>query len=120
MTWYGIVNNSMEIFYVNRKIEKICTDDKFAQKALGKGGALVLRERLKQMRSAVCLEDLRLQPGGWHELKGDRKGELSCSLLGLKRLVFMPADDPCPIKPDGGLDWSKVTAVINLEIVDYH
>ena len=110
----------MEISYANRRIEKICTDEKAARKELGHDGAKVLRKRLDQMRYVESLEDLRLQAGGWHELVGDRKGELACSLTKLKRLVFMPANDPIPTKPDGGLDWSKITAVMNIEIVDYH
>jgi len=72
------------------------------------------------MRGARCLEDLRMLPGNWHELKGDRKGQLACSLLGRNRLIFTPADNPRPTKPDGGLDWSRVTAVENIEIEDYH
>ena len=82
--------------------------------------ALVLRDRLDQMNDARNLEDLRWLPGGWHELKGDRKGQLACSLSGRVRLIFTPAHDPLPTKPDGGLDWTRVTAVENLEIVDYH
>jgi len=110
----------MEISYANSKIRKICTDDKAAQKVLGKAGTEVLRERLQQMFDAETLEKLRFSPGAWHELIGDRKGQLACSLLKRVRLVFVPANDPLPVKPDGGLDWSEVTAVINLEIVDYH
>ncbi|MDR3183339.1 MAG: hypothetical protein LBT89_10590 [Planctomycetaceae bacterium] len=66
------------------------------------------------------LAELRFSDGSWHELSGNRKGELACSLLGLKRLIFVPANHPTPAKPDGGLDWSKITAVMNVEIVDYH
>ena len=110
----------MEISYANRKIEKICTDDRVAIKELGHDGAKLLRYRLEQMRDAESLEVLRFEAGSWHELTGDRKGQLACSITRLKRLVFMPANDPIPTKPDGGLDWSKVTAVMNIEIVDYH
>jgi len=110
----------MEISYANSRIQKICTDEKVAQKELGKDGAKVLRTRLDHMRDAESLDELRFAPGAWHELAGDRKGQLACSLRGLKRLVFVPASDPRPTKPDGGLDWSQVTAVMNLEIVDYH
>jgi len=110
----------MDISYANSRIQKICTDDKAARKVLGKAGTEVLRERLQQMFDADNLEKLRFAPGAWHELIGDRKGQLACSLLKRVRLVFVPANDPLPIKPDGGLDWSEITAVMNLEIVDYH
>jgi len=110
----------MEIFYANSRIQKICTDDKVARKILGHEGAKVLKQRLKQMRDAENLETLRYAPGDWHELAGDRKWQLACSLRGLDRLVFTPANNPVPTKPDGGLDWLEVTVVMNIEIVDYH
>ena len=110
----------MDISYANRRIEKICTDEKAARKELGTDGAKVLRKRLDQIREAENLEDVRFQAGGWHELVGDRKGQLACSITKLKRLIFSPANDPIPTKPDGGLDWSKVTAVVNIEMDDYH
>jgi len=55
-----------------------------------------------------------------HELKSDRRGQLAVDVSKNERLVFEPADDPPPTKPDGGLDWSQVTAVRILEVVDYH
>jgi proteic killer suppression protein len=72
------------------------------------------------MRAAENLETLRFATGDWHELTGSRKGEFACSLSGRVRLIFVPANEPLPTKPDGGLDWSNITAVMNLEVVDYH
>ena len=37
-----------------------------------------------------------------------------------KRLVFQPDHEPTPIKRDGGIDWSQVTAVTIVFIGDYH
>lgn len=36
------------------------------------------------------------------------------------RLIFEVANDPKPTKPDGGLDWTKTTAIRILGIEDYH
>jgi len=110
----------MDISYANSKIRKICTDAKVARKTLGNVCADILIDRLLQMEDAQNLAALRFAPGDWHELIGDRKGQLACSLLKRVRLIFTPANDPRPTKPDGGLDWSQVTAIENLEIVDYH
>jgi proteic killer suppression protein len=66
------------------------------------------------------LEKLRFAPGDWHELSGNRKGEIACSVSGLLRLIFIPANVPRPTKPDGGLDWTRVTAIMNLDIINYH
>jgi proteic killer suppression protein len=113
---------TMDISYVSSRIQKICTDDKTAHKELGKDGAKILRHRLDQMEMEMenNLEALRNTAGNYHELTGDRKRQIACSLNGRNRLIFTPANDPRPIKPNGGLDWSKVTAVMNIEIVDYH
>ncbi len=36
------------------------------------------------------------------------------------RLILVAADDPIPLKPDGGLDWKQVTTIEIIEIADYH
>ena len=80
----------------------------------------VLTSRLIQIAEADNLEELRHRPGHWHELTGDRWGQLAASLDGLNRLIFEPNDDPRPTKDDGGLDWSAVTEIVIVEIADYH
>ncbi|MPN55125.1 hypothetical protein SDC9_202804 [bioreactor metagenome] len=32
----------------------------------------------------------------------------------------MPKHDPVPTLPSGGLDWSRVTEILILEVIDYH
>jgi len=110
----------MEIAYANSRIEKICTDAKKAKKELGHVGTKVLLQRLNQLANEPNLEKLRFYPGNFHELTGNRWGQLAVNLEGLTRLIFEPYHDVRPTKPDGGLDWSAVTSVIIIEIVDYH
>jgi proteic killer suppression protein len=110
----------MKVAYANSRIQKLCTDEKYARKKLGENVAKFLRQRIKQMEEAESLDQLRHAAGDWHELIGDRKGQLACSVSGLTRLVFTPANAPLPTNPGCGLDWSQVIAVINLEIVYYH
>ncbi|WP_229548556.1 hypothetical protein [Nostoc sp. CHAB 5836] len=50
----------------------------------------------------------------------NRAGQLSLDLDGPYRLIFEPADQPIPLKPDGGLDWDKVTAVEILGVENTH
>ena len=45
---------------------------------------------------------------------------LSLDLDGPYRLYFRPAQDPPPAKPDGGLDWSRVTEVVIEKVYDPH
>lgn len=63
---------------------------------------------------------MRGLPGRCHELKADRQGQLAIELHGGKRLILAPNHDPVPCKPDGGLDWARVTCVTIIEVVDYH
>jgi proteic killer suppression protein len=53
-------------------------------------------------------------------LTGDRRGQLSLDLVHPYRLIIEPADDPVPCKADGGLDWSRVTAIRVLGVEDTH
>ena len=67
------------------------------------------------------MEVIRSLPGSrCHELKGNRKGQLSLDLKHPYRLIIEPADDPIPYKTDGGLDWTRVTIVRVIEVIDYH
>jgi proteic killer suppression protein len=63
---------------------------------------------------------MRGLPGRCHELTGDKPGQLALNVSGNYRLIFEPADASIERKPDGGLDWTKVTAVRILGVEDYH
>ena len=82
--------------------------------------AKLIRRRLDELRAAPVLEAIRNLPGRCHELKGDRALQLSIDLDGPYRLIFSPSANPRPTKPDGGLDWTQVTAVVINEVVDTH
>lgn len=82
--------------------------------------AKLIRRRLDDLRAAPVLEMMRKLPGRCHELKGNRAQQLSIDLDGPYRLIFRPFANPLPTKPDGGLDWTKVTAVVIEEVVDTH
>ena len=83
--------------------------------------AKLLRRRLDEFRAAENLEIMRSLPQvRCHELKGNREGTLSVDLDHPYRLIFEPASTPIPRKSDGGLDWTKVTAIRVLTIEDYH
>ena len=82
--------------------------------------AKLIRRRLDDLRAAQTLEVMRNLPGRCHELKGNRSGQLSIDLDGPYRLLFTPAHNPRPEKPDGGLDWTRVTAVILVGVVNTH
>jgi len=111
----------MEVVFANRKLQKLCSDAKRMKADLGVACAQKLQQRLAELSAVDRLEDLRLLPSPrCHELSGDRAGQLAVDLKHPQRLIFQPDDHPVPRKADGGLDWSLVTRVLILEIVDYH
>ena len=82
--------------------------------------AKLIRRRLDDLKAAACLEVMRRLPGRCHELRGDHAGELSLDLDGPYRLLFRPAQEPAAVKPDGGLDWSRVIAIVLVGVEDTH
>ena len=89
-----------------------------AEKKLGAASARKLKVRLVALEAAARVTDL--VAGNPHPLKGDRLGQFALDLAGGWRLVFAPAHDPCPTRPDGGIEWSQVTIVSIEYIGDYH
>lgn len=82
--------------------------------------AKLIRRRLDDLRAAPTLESMRHLPGRCHELRENRAGQLSIDLDGPYRLLFSIGDNPVPVKPDGGLDWSKVTTIVVLGVENTH
>lgn len=108
----------MEVRYKDKKIRDLCERQAVAEKKLGADSARKLKVRLVALEAAARVTDL--VAGNPHPLKGDRLGEFALDLAGGRRLVFAPAHDPCPKRPDGGIDWSLVTIVSIRYIGDYH
>lgn len=108
----------MEVRYKDKKIRDLCEKQAVAEKKLGAASARKLKVRLVALEAAARVTDL--VAGNPHPLKGDRIGEFALDLVGGWRLVFAPAHDPCPTRPDGGIEWSQVTIVSIEYIGDYH
>ncbi len=110
----------MNIEFHSTKLQKQCCSEKAMAAEWGVNMAKRLKRRLADLEAAGTLEDMRRLPGGCHPLKGNRAGQLAVHLVHPQRLVFRPDHDPPPLKPDGGLDWSGVTDILILGVVDYH
>lgn len=108
----------MEVRYKDKKIRELCEKQAVAEKKLGAASARKLKLRLVALEAAARVTDL--VAGNPHPLKGDRLEQFALDLAGGWRLVFAPAHDPCPTRPDGGIEWSQVTIVSIEYIGDYH
>lgn len=110
----------LEIAFTSTAVAALCNDEKLARRKLGAPCAKKLKARLDDLDAVANLAVMAMLPGKCHELKGTRLGQLGIELFGGTRLVITPNHDPIPRKADGGLDWSAVTAVTVIEVVDYH
>lgn len=90
----------MDITYKNKKIEKICTDAKTAERTYGKEMAEKIHQRIDEMMTQFHI-------GRCHPLSQNRKGQYAVDLVHPYRLVFKKNGD-------------KIQIANILEIVDYH
>ncbi len=111
----------MDIRFKNRQLNKRCNDYTNLVKKYGPTNAKLITQRLEQLHAMPNLALARKLPQmRCHELGGDRKGELAVYVEHPFRLVFKVDQKPVPRKGDGGLDWTKVEAILIIAIEDYH
>ncbi len=98
----------MKITYKNKKIERVCTDAKAADRAYGKEMAAKIHMRVDEINAADTVEMMvKLRIGRCHGLTNNRKGQYAVDLLHPYRLVFEKHGD-------------KIQIAHIMEIVDYH
>lgn len=110
----------MDITFDNQDLEKFANNDRIGQKKLGPIRFQKFKKRLDQLKASLTLEDVRYQPGRFHELTGDRKGQWACDLDHPYRLIFEPQEKPIPTNSDGQYLWINIKGVEIIEIKDYH
>lgn len=111
----------MDISFTTGKLAKICNSERKLRGEYGPRMASLIAQRLGELAAAPTLEVMRCIPKArCHELTQNLKGLLAVDLVHPDRLTFKPDHDPVPTKPDGGLDWSKVTKIVVVGVGDYH
>lgn len=111
----------MELQFSSRKLQRQVESFRELVRAHGERRAQLIRRRLDELDAASTLAEIRSLPGPRrHELKGDLEGILSVDLDHPYRLLFRPLQEPPPCRPDGGLDWGQVKALLILRIEDTH
>lgn len=94
---------------------------KTLQKAYGDLMAKTVMSRLAVLRNARTLSRVpTTRPERCHQLKGKRRKQYAVDLKHPYRLVFRPNHEPIPLREDGGIDTERVTAIIVIDVVDYH
>lgn len=113
----------MEIFFSTKKLKKQMEQAKEMVKVHGSLRAKKLQRILTALRGASDLAHFASPyspPHRCHELTGNLKGVLSLDLDHPYRLLLVPDHDPLPERKEGGLDWTKVTAVTIKGVEDTH
>jgi plasmid maintenance system killer protein len=111
----------MNIIFKTGKFKKQCNSKMQLVRAYGSRRAALILQRLDELYAAETLETFRFLPQArCHELKGNYEGLLSVDLDHPYRLLFKPANNPVPRKPDKGLDWSGVTEIEIVGVEDTH
>ena len=110
----------MDISFQNKKLEKLLYNPSKLTRELGPLRSKLLLKRLGILADATTLEDVRNEPGNFHELKADRKGQWACDLDQPYRLIFEPHEAPMPIDASGRYIWLEIKGVEVIEISNYH
>lgn len=113
----------MDIVFSGKKLQKQLSESKVMVKTHGSRRAALLKVIMTQLRAAPNLGVFAppySPPNRCHELKGNKKGQLSVDLDHPYRLLFTPINDPVPVRPEGGLDWLQVTAIEIKGVEDTH
>ena len=98
----------MDITYKNKKIEKICTDAKMAERTYGREMAAKIHQRVDEINAADTVEMMiQFHIGRCHPLNQNRKGQYAVDLVHPYRLVFEKNGD-------------EIQIANILEIVNYH
>lgn len=101
-------------------MKKLISDDNDCLVNYGSEMGRKIIRRKKEIEAAETLEHMRNMPGKHHELAGNRKKEISCSLTGNYRLIYTPSDDLSQVTENNELIWSKVRNITIIDINDYH
>lgn len=111
----------MDISFKTKKLQKLCSTRKEILKQFGQVKGKKLMRRMSELNAAITLSEISyLPPPRLHELTGKRKGQFSVDLEHPYRLLFMPDNEPVPIKEDGGIDKTRVHKIKIIEIEDTH
>ena len=111
----------MEISFQNRRLEREFRTARDIQRNYGLRMARTIMVRVDALANADSLAEIpHTPPERLHQLEGERHGQYAIDLVHPSRLVFRIANDPIPLRADGGIDLEQVTAIIITEIVDYH
>jgi len=110
----------MEILFKDPSMQELIMDERKLVHKYGPQVAKQVIQRVAEILACFHLLMLKELPNGLHPLRHNRKGQFAVDLGPAFRLVFEPANQPLPRRPDGMVFWERITIIRILEIIDYH
>ena len=111
----------MELSFKNSKLAKVLTSEREILRHYGSDNGRRIARRLQNIADAATIEELsKLPQTRVHQLTGDRHEQFSVDVKHPYRLILVNNHEEAPRKADGGLDWTRITKVQLIEIVDTH
>ena len=109
----------MKISFTSKKIQKRCSSDHEMVRSYGVPLAKKLQQRLMELDAAPNMEGIP-NYARCHPLVGKHRNRYAVHLSEPHRLLFEPSAEDLVYKEDGGLDLSKITSIIIVDVIDYH
>lgn len=111
----------MLIGYASQKLQKICTVEKAAKKALSQDSAARIFRKLEDLEAFNNLAEIPFlaPPLHFHPLTEDRSGQFAIKIHGLDRICFHPVGD-FATDDDGNIVLTSVTQVEVDFVGNYH
>lgn len=111
----------MLIGYASKKLQKICTKEKDAKKALPEEAATQIFRRLADLEAFNNLSEIPFQapPLRFHPLREDRTGQFGITIHGLQRVCFRPVGG-FSTDEEGNVVLASVTCVEITFVGNYH
>lgn len=104
----------------DKNLQLALNDATQLKKVFGPVRAKYLLKRVAKLLQADNLEAVRNEPGHFHELVEDRKGQWACDLDQPYRLIFEPHESPIPTDSNGKYIWVEIKGVELIEVTNYH
>ena len=112
---------SVDVKFMNSKMQKRFESEAQLKRRYGYRMARKISGHIAILRSLPCLAEVPAErPYRCHQLKADRDEQFAIDLVHPFRLVFEVDDDPIPRDKFGVIDRVRVTAIKNIEVIDYH
>ena len=112
----------MDVRFKKKKTQKACETERERNKTFGQARAKKILRRLEVLEAADNLDQVsHVPPERCHQLGNDRDEEFAVDVEGQWRIIFEVNHVEIPRKPDGGIDKTKVTSILIIDICeDYH